>query len=102
MSATDIVLMIISVISSIASIVFAYLAFSRNKTKDTRQEATDFTSMRVDLMYIKDGVNDLKKEINSQHTLNSEFDKRLTLLEEKIETHIKDKSLHAHYQKKGN
>ncbi len=101
MSNLEIVLTILSAISMLCSIYFGYCAFARNKKQDTKQEATDFTSMKVDLLYIKDGVQDLKKDMTSLTNANNELDKRLSLLEEKLDNHISNKSIHTAF-KKGN
>ena len=99
MSTLEIALTIISVMSSISSITFAVLAFSRNRKKDTQEETTGFVSMRVDLMYIKDGINDLKRDLSTQKDISIELDKRLTAVETKLDTHINNKTIHSSYKK---
>ena len=101
MSVLEIILTILSIAGTSCSIIFGYLAFRRNKDKDKKDETTDFVSMRVDLTYIKEGVSDLKRELLSQRNVTEEIDKRLSILESKVNNHIADKNLHNYHYKKG-
>ena len=99
MSAIEIVLTIISVLGTTCSIVFGYFAFRRNKDNDKKEDTTNIISMRVDLMYIKDGINDLKRDLNTQKDISVDLDKRLTAVETKLDTHINNKTLHNTFKK---
>lgn len=68
MDLTDVILGAISILGTISSVVFAYLAFSRNKVNDIKEDekinsqsqltnAVDIASIKIDLKYTRDGID---------------------------------------------
>ena len=64
MESLEIVLTMLSVVSTLSSILFAYLAFSINKSNDTKadankdaERAVDMASIKIDLKYTRDGID---------------------------------------------
>ena len=76
------VLQIISVVGVISSVLFAYLAFSRNKGADRQAAGEQDGAMMAELGYIKSGVDDIKREQQEQRAKNLEVVERLTAVEQ--------------------
>jgi len=72
---------VLSVVSTICAIVFGYIAFSRNKTKDTQDETRRDATVLTEIGYIKGGIDDIKAEQREQRKTNTEFVTRLTAVE---------------------
>lgn len=75
------ILTAISVISTLCAIVFGYSAFSRNKGKDTADEAKSDATVLTELGYIKGGIDEIKADQREQRRTNTEFVSRLTAVE---------------------
>ena len=75
---------IISVVSAVCAIVFAYLAFTRNKTKDEREDAGTEASIMAEIGYIRANTDEIKNEQKEQRKSNLEFVTRLTQLESDV------------------
>lgn len=73
---------ILGIASTVCAIVFGYLAFARNKKKDTSEEATLTATILSDIGYIKSGVDDIKTEQKDQRATNLNMERRLTAVEE--------------------
>ena len=73
---------ILGVVSSVCAIVFAYLAFFRNRKKDVTEEGRASGTIMSDIGYIKAGVDDIKQEQKEQRQTNLEMISRLTAVEE--------------------
>ena len=73
---------ILGVVSSVCAIVFAYLAFFRNRKKDDTEEGRASGTIMSDIGYIKAGVDDIKQEQKEQRQTNLEMISRLTAVEE--------------------
>ncbi len=71
----------LSVISTVCAIVFGYIAFSRNKTKDTEAEAKTDATVLTEIGYIKANTDEIKAEQKEQRKTNTEFVSRLTAVE---------------------
>ena len=56
----------------IASIAFAYLAFSRNKKADDSSEGKQNGIILTEIGYIKGGIDDIKMEQREQRKVNTE------------------------------
>ena len=78
MSAMD----ILGIISTVCAIIFAYLAFFRNRKKDDTDAGKTAGTMLSDIGYIKAGVDDIKTEQKEQRKTNMEVVSRLTAVEE--------------------
>ena len=73
---------VIGIIGGIASIVFAYLAFSRNKKKDDEGQGQQLGTIQSDLGYVKSGIDDIKAEQREQRNINVSLTSRVTAVEE--------------------
>lgn len=93
MDMSQIVLSIISIIGTLSSVLFAYLAFSRNKVNDIRNDvkdsgkkdaeiAVDMASIKIDLKYTRDGINRIDKRLDDIDRSYNKIVERLTRLEE--------------------
>ena len=72
---------ILAVVGTVCSIVFGYLAFTRNKTHDERGEGQQTGTILTELGYVKSGVDDIKAETREQRKVNTELYSRLTAVE---------------------
>jgi len=79
---TETVLSIISVLGTVAAIVFGYLAFSRNKEADTKDAGKLDGTMLSDIGYIKSGVDDIKREQREQRAWNEKMIERVSAVEQ--------------------
>lgn len=77
------VLTVISVAGTFSSILFAYLAFNRNLKKDTKNDAMDMTTIKIDLKYTRDGINRIEKRLDEYEKSQPKILERLGILEEK-------------------
>ncbi len=81
MSTLEIVLTIISVVSSLCAIVFGFAAFRRNQKKEDADEGSEKGTMLTEIGYIKGGIDDIKAEQREQRKTNTEFVERLVSVE---------------------
>ncbi len=72
----------LSVLSTVAAIVFGYMAFSRNRKKDDREDGGEKAAMMSDIGYIKANTEEIKAEQKEQRKINTEVVTRLTAVEE--------------------
>lgn len=56
-------------LGTLSAIVFAVIAFSRNRKHDTREDSTQIAVMSSDIGYIKSSTDDIKK---AQESLTDE------------------------------
>ena len=82
MTASEIFLTALSVISTICAIAFGYAAFRRNRKHDDTEEGRTAGSLLSDIGYIKSGVDDIKSEQKEQRKTHMEVVSRLTAVEE--------------------
>lgn len=97
MNSTEIVLAIISVIGTISSVAFAFLAFTRNNKNDLKKDAVDIASIKIDSKYTRDGIDRIDRRLDDYEKSQVKIMERLTKLEEhnkrtdarldKLETH---------------
>lgn len=73
---------IFGIVGVLASFVFAYLAFSRNKKKDDEGQGQQLGTIQSDLGYVKSGIDDIKKEQREQRSINQSLGERVTAVEE--------------------
>lgn len=99
---TTIVLSIISVIGTLSSILFAYLAFKRNSKNDDRAEAKNAGVLISDIGYIKSSIDRIEKTLDKLEERYGELTNRVVKLEEsvaqahkRITEHINDQSKHG-------
>ena len=55
------VMTVIAGIATILSVIFAILAFSRNKTKDSNENTTRLVKIESDIVYIREKLDERKE-----------------------------------------
>lgn len=75
---------VLGIVSTVCAIVFGYLAFARNKTKDTQEEAKNDATLLTEIGYIKANTDEIKAEQKEQRKTNLDFLTRLTAVEESV------------------
>ncbi len=107
MNGTDIVLTIISVLGTLSSILFAYLAFKRNDKKDTQAEAKSEGVLLSEIGYIKSSIDRIEKNLDRLEERYSSLSNKIVKVEEsvaqahqRITEHINDITKHGghHYE----
>lgn len=78
-------LTVLAVVGPVASIVFAYIAFGRNKKKDDQQDGKQNGTVLTEIGYIKSGIDDIKRkqerQDEKQESQHIEVISRLTSVE---------------------
>lgn len=82
MTALEITLAVISAVSAGCSVIFGFIAFSRNKKQDDASAGKASGTILTEIGYIKGGIDDIKSEQREQRKTNMEFVTRLTAVEE--------------------
>lgn len=82
MSGADIALAIISVLGTVSSITFAYLAFKRNTNSDTKQIGRESGTVISDLGYIKSSIERIEKRLDNSELKFDGISTRLARVEE--------------------
>ena len=82
MSTTEVTLTIISVLGTISSILFGYLAFKRNTHSDTKEIGRESGTVISDLGYIKSSIERIEKRLDNSEQKFDNFNTRLTRVEE--------------------
>lgn len=82
MDGTSIVLTIISVLGTISSILFAYLAFRNNDKKEHKSEGKNEGVVLSEIGYIKSSIDRIEKSLNHLEERYNELSNRLTKVEE--------------------
>ena len=72
----------LSVVSTVCAIFFGYKAFSRNREKDTADNAKTDATVLTEIGYIKANTDEIKAEQKEQRKTNIEVVTRLTAVEE--------------------
>jgi hypothetical protein len=72
----------ISVIGVISGIILGWSARSRDMKKETISEAKDDAFIKVDMEYIKRGVDDIRVDLRSEAQKTDELAERVTRVEE--------------------
>lgn len=96
-----IVLSIISVLGTVSSIVFAYLAYERNAKTDNKQEGKNEGVLISDVGYIKSSIDRIEKNMDKLEDRYNQLSNQLTKTEEsvaqahkRITEHINDNTKH--------
>lgn len=82
MVSLDIVLTIISVMGTLSSILFAYLAFKRGERSSHKDEGKNEGVMLIEIGYIKSSIDRIEKSLNHLEERYSELSNRLVAVEE--------------------
>lgn len=92
MDGLNIFLTVLSVFSTACAIIFGYAAFTRNRSKDTKEEAEakatkEAAAAKMDatvlseIGYIKSNTDEIKAELREQRKVNTDVNTRLTAVE---------------------
>ncbi|MBE6133011.1 MAG: hypothetical protein E7180_06490 [Erysipelotrichaceae bacterium] len=102
MNGTDIALTIISVLGTISSILFAFLAFRRNDKKDTKEDAKNEGVILSEIGYIKSSIDRIEKNLDRLEERYSNLSNKIVKVEEsvasahkRISEHINDTLKHG-------
>ena len=102
MNGTDIALTIISVLGTISSILFAFLAFRRNDKKDVKAEAKSEAVILSEIGYIKSSIDRIEKNLDKLEERYSVLSNKIVKVEEsvaqahkRITEHLNDISKHG-------
>lgn len=82
MDSTEIVLTIISVLGTISSILFAYLAFKRGNKQEHKDEGKNEGVMLSEIGYIKSSIDRIEKSLNHLEERYTDLSNRLVKVEE--------------------
>lgn len=94
MTGIEIVLTFISVLGTLSSILFAYLAFHRNSKFDERKDGKSEGVLLSDVGYIKSSIDRIEKSLDRLQTKYDDLHSRLIMVEEKLNHHIADTNIH--------
>ena len=86
MTNSEITLTVISVLGTISSILFAFLAFKRNSHADTKEVGRESGTVISDLGYIKSSIERIEKRLDNSE---QKFDALLTGLTSIIERAVR-------------
>ena len=95
MNATEIILSIISVVGTVSSILFAYLAFRRNDKTDTKKDGKNEGVLISDVGYIKSSINRIEKTLDKLQEKYDDLHSRVIKVEQKVDDHIKNGLIHV-------
>ena len=96
MDATNIVLSIISIVGTMSSILFAFLAFHRNNKGDHKQEGKEMKGVLIsDVGYIKSSIDRIEKTLDKLEEKYDDLHSRIIKIEQKVDDHIKNNSIHV-------
>lgn len=95
MDSTEIVLSVISVVGTLSSIVFAFLAFKRNANGDNKQEGKNEGVLISDVGYIKSSIDRIEKTLDKLEEKYDDLHSRIIKIEQKVDDHIKNDSIHV-------
>lgn len=95
MDATNIVLSIISIVGTMSSILFAFLAFRRNNKGDHKQEGKNEGVLISDVGYIKSSIDRIEKTLDKLEEKYDDLHSRIIKIEQKVDDHIKNDSIHV-------
>lgn len=88
-----IVLTLISVLSSISAILFAFLAFKRNSKGDKKQEGKDEGVLISDIKYLKSSIEKLEQSLEKLELKNDDLLYKIIKLEQRIDNNIRNDSI---------
>lgn len=71
----------IALVFTIIGGVIGLATFSRNKTKDDRNDGQQTGQMFAEMGYIKSGIDDIKSELRDQRSINTNHESRISSVE---------------------
>ena len=94
MSEIEIVLTIISVLGTLSSILFAYLAFHKGSKADEKKDGKSEGVLLSDVGYIKSSIDRIEKTLDKLQEKYDDLHTRVTLIEQIVDDHINNDSIH--------
>lgn len=94
MTASEIILSVISVVGTLSSILFAYLAFRRNEKSDSKKDGKSEGVLISDVGYIKSSIDRIEKTLDKLQEKYDDLHSRVIKVEQKVDDHIKNDSIH--------
>ena len=94
MSTLDVVLTILSILGTVSSFVFAYLAFRKSDRGDHKEAGKNEGVLISDVGYIKSSIDRIEKSIDKLEEGHASTKERLTKLETEVHDHIYNKAIH--------
>ena len=85
----EITISILSILGTISSIIFAYLAFRRNDKKDIKTCATQEGELFSDMKWVKSSISRMEKKIDSIDDNYKELGITVVKLKERLDNHIR-------------
>ena len=85
----EITISILSILGTISSIVFAYLAFRRNDKKDIKRDATQEAELFADMKWVKTSISRMEKKINNIDDNYKKLGITVVKLNERLDNHIR-------------
>lgn len=95
MTQIEIVLTFISVLGTVSSILFAYLAFHKNSKLDEKKDGKSEGVLLSDVGYIKSSIDRIEKTLDKLQTKYDDLHTRLVMVEEKVTNHIENENIHV-------
>ena len=78
-------LTVLSIVGTVSSVCFAYLAFARNRRKDDAGQGQHSGTILTEIGYIKSGIDDIKKKQEVQDARYLATVERLAAVESSVE-----------------
>lgn len=94
MTPTEVILSIISVVGTMSSILFAYLAFRRSDRGDHKQEGKNEGVLMSDVGYIKSSIDRIEKTMEKLDEGYDALKERVAKIEIALNDHIGNKDIH--------
>lgn len=95
MNSSELILSIISIIGTLSSILFAYLAFHRNSKSDNKQEGKNEGVLISDVGYIKSSIDRIEKTLDKLEEKYDDLHTRIIKMEQRVDDHIKNQAIHV-------
>ena len=98
----DLVIGLISIVGTISTIIFAYLAFRKNETKNISEIAKSEGALLNDIKYIKSSIDRMEKKLDKVEVNYNSLNSRVVRLEENLQSLDKRLELHITNHSKSN
>ena len=86
----ELTISIISIIGTISTTVFAYLAFRRKDKNEIKVSQRKETELMLDVKYIKKSTERMEEKIDQLDRNYNELQTRLIKVEERLENHVRN------------
>ena len=86
----ELTISIISIIGTISTTVFAYLAFRRKDKNEIKVSQRKETELMLDVKYIKKSTERMEQKIDQLDRNYNELQTRLIKVEERLENHVRN------------